>query len=93
MLMHTHKLALFAIWKVSSAILGLIGRKTPAWLQQSSAGAQPWLLKGCYVPGQTFSKFLGCGIGIEFARSKLSMQQVFPSPWHNPTHVPVTIRI
>jgi len=35
-----HKLALFAIWKVSSAVLGPTGRKTPAGLRQSSAGAQ-----------------------------------------------------
>lgn len=78
MLMCIRKLALFAIWKVSSAILHPIGRKIPAWLRQSIAGAQPWLLMGCYVPSQTFSKFLGCGIGIEFARSKhLSMQRTF----------------
>lgn len=92
--MRIHKLALFAIWKVSSAILSPIGTKTPAWLRQSIAGAQPWLLTGCYVPSQTFSKFLGCGIGIEFARSKrFSMPWAFPSPWHTPTHVPTTIRI
>lgn len=56
--MRIRKLALFAIWKVSSAILSPIGRKIPAWLRQSSAGAQPWLLTGCYVPSQTFSNFL-----------------------------------
>lgn len=92
--MRIRKLVLFAIWKVSSAILGPTGRKTPAWLRQSSAGAQPWLLTGCYVPSQTFSKFFGCGIGIELARSKhLSMQRAFPSPWQTPKHVLITIRI
>lgn len=92
--MHIRKLALFAIWKVSSVILGPVGRKTPAWLRESSAGAQPWLLAGCYVPSQTFSKFFSFGIGIEFARSKhLSMQWAFPSPWHSSTHGLITVRI
>lgn len=41
-----------------------------AWLRQSVAAAQPWLLLGRFVPSQTFPKFLGCGIGTEFARSE-----------------------
>lgn len=45
-------------------------QQNPAWLRHSVAAAQPWLPMGRFVPSQTFSKFLGCGIGIEFARSE-----------------------
>lgn len=94
MLMCVRKLALFTIWKVSSAILCPIGRKPHVWLRQSAAGAQPWLLIGCYMPSQTSSKFLGCGIGIEFGRSKhLPMQWTFLFSLVQPLHLPTTIRI
>lgn len=56
-----------------------------AWLWQSIAAAQPWLLLGCFVPSQTFSKFLGCGIGTEFARSERPSSEL-PVLLNSPTH-------